>query len=262
MVSRAPPDKPRPAPVGFRGHFGGTSLQRQAAVEERAVKAKDARAQIGRPMADPLRWRRQRVAEAVQHGAGGRLVDLQVGPVGVGGPDPLTKGGVEPEGQQPFGEEIELVIFAGGDVDDLGPPPRRAGRGGAPGGGFRRRRAGSGGGKCPGRHGAGRSAPPGRRAYGQSPPPRARGRGLRPVPQGPPTPCGARRRRPDDLASLSSARLTFAAAGRMPTFVALCYRIAGHVKHSAKEVFGHGPGTSGLPGLFVGRRPGLRRTGR
>jgi O-succinylhomoserine sulfhydrylase len=32
--------------------------------------------------------------------------------------------------------------------------------------------------------------------------------------------------------------------------VALCYRIAGHVKQTAKEVKGIGPGTFGLPGLF------------
>ena len=36
--------------------------------------------------------------------------------------------------------------------------------------------------------------------------------------------------------------------------VALCYRIAGHVKQAAKEVKGIGPGTFGCPGLFLGRR--------
>jgi O-succinylhomoserine sulfhydrylase len=38
--------------------------------------------------------------------------------------------------------------------------------------------------------------------------------------------------------------------------VALCYRIAGHVKYSAKEVSGIGPGTFGWPGFFYGRETG------
>jgi hypothetical protein len=39
----------------------------------------------------------------------------------------------------------------------------------------------------------------------------------------------------------------------MRPFVALCYRIAGHVKQAAKEVKGIGPGTFGCPGFFLGR---------
>jgi O-succinylhomoserine sulfhydrylase len=48
-----------------------------------------------------------------------------------------------------------------------------------------------------------------------------------------------------------------AAKRRIRPFVALCYRIAGHVKQTAKEVEGIGPGTSGCPGLFIGRRPAM-----
>ena len=36
--------------------------------------------------------------------------------------------------------------------------------------------------------------------------------------------------------------------------MALCYRIAGHVKQTAKEVQGNRPGTSGLPGFFIAKR--------
>ena len=36
--------------------------------------------------------------------------------------------------------------------------------------------------------------------------------------------------------------------------MALCYRIAGHVKQTAKEVQGICPGTSGLPGFFIAKR--------
>jgi hypothetical protein len=39
----------------------------------------------------------------------------------------------------------------------------------------------------------------------------------------------------------------------MQLSVALCYRIAGHVKQTAKEVKGIGPGTFGMPGFFIGR---------
>jgi hypothetical protein len=39
----------------------------------------------------------------------------------------------------------------------------------------------------------------------------------------------------------------------MQSPVALCYRIAGHVKQAAKEVKGIGPGTFGMPGFFIGR---------
>jgi hypothetical protein len=35
--------------------------------------------------------------------------------------------------------------------------------------------------------------------------------------------------------------------------VALCYRIAGHVKQAAKEVKGMAPAPFGCPGLFVGQ---------
>ena len=37
--------------------------------------------------------------------------------------------------------------------------------------------------------------------------------------------------------------------------VVLCYRIAGHVKQTAKEVKGVGPGTFGMPGFFIGPYP-------
>jgi O-succinylhomoserine sulfhydrylase len=46
--------------------------------------------------------------------------------------------------------------------------------------------------------------------------------------------------------------LTLSRAGRITLAVAICYRIAGHVKQAAKEVTGIGPGTSGLPGFFFG----------
>jgi O-succinylhomoserine sulfhydrylase len=48
--------------------------------------------------------------------------------------------------------------------------------------------------------------------------------------------------------------LTTSATGRIQTFVALCYRIAGHVKQAAKEVKGIAPAPFGCPGLFIGRR--------
>jgi hypothetical protein len=39
----------------------------------------------------------------------------------------------------------------------------------------------------------------------------------------------------------------------MQSPVALCYRIAGHVKQAAKEVKGIAPAPFGCPGLFLGR---------
>jgi hypothetical protein len=36
-------------------------------------------------------------------------------------------------------------------------------------------------------------------------------------------------------------------------YVALCYRIAGHVKQAAKEVKGIAPAPFACPGLFLGR---------
>jgi hypothetical protein len=39
----------------------------------------------------------------------------------------------------------------------------------------------------------------------------------------------------------------------MQTTVALCYRIAGHVKQTAKEVKGIAPAPFGMPGFFIGR---------
>lgn len=47
--------------------------------------------------------------------------------------------------------------------------------------------------------------------------------------------------------------LTLPGAGRMHPLVAICYRIAGHVKQAAKEVKGNGPGTSCVRGFFMAR---------
>jgi hypothetical protein len=55
--------------------------------------------------------------------------------------------------------------------------------------------------------------------------------------------------------------LTPSDGGRIETPVALCYRIAGHVKQAAKEVKGIGPGTFG-PGFFLGRTANCGKTAR
>ena len=53
---------------------------------------------------------------------------------------------------------------------------------------------------------------------------------------------------------MGGVALTLSGGGRMQAFVAICYRIAGHVKQAAKEVKGVSPGTFGFgPGFFIGR---------
>ena len=69
--------------------------------------------------------------------------------------------------------------------------------------------------------------------------------------------CGCRgsvRHLPGKIKGERRAALTGPGQGRKRAFVAICYRIAGHVKQAAKEVKGISPGTFGYgPGFFIGR---------
>jgi len=56
-----------------------------------------------------------------------------------------------------------------------------------------------------------------------------------------------------DWCALWQDRLTCPGWRAIWHVVVHCYRIAGHVKQTAKEVQGVGPGPSGMPGFFIGR---------